>query len=349
MQNSSSYKDKPTLATNAASSGINLDKKIMKNFAKRSDLPGLIFLLKIFLILILLGIFVYQSLGTLWLIPAELLFGTVLTVSMYSLSHEAAHGTAFKTRWVNEVAFWISSLIYMEEPLHRRYTHTNHHTFTWHIGKDTQMPFDTPMNFSGWVLEISGLALLKFHIGVMKNLVLRQYTEQMRLAVPHDKLPKLTRNARVFLLIYFGIFICIVNGFIWPFWFIILPRIMGTPIFMMFSLIQHVELKENASSILESTRSFNTNWFARLIYMNMNFHVEHHLYPQIPFHSLPNLNKVISYQLPKPDPGFWKTNWEVLLVVIKRSLGLNTKANTIRQAPHMISNGFYNSISKKSM
>jgi Fatty acid desaturase len=186
MPISSSNKEKQVLATNAASSGIKLDKKIMKKFAKRSDVPGILFLIKLFLVLMLLGFFVYESIGTLWLIPAELLYGTVLTVSMYSLSHEAAHGTAFKSRWVNEVAFWISSLIYMEEPLHRRYTHTNHHTFTWHVGKDTQMPFDTPMNFRSWVLEISGLALLKFHIGVMKNLVLKKYTEQMRLAVPAE-------------------------------------------------------------------------------------------------------------------------------------------------------------------
>ena len=54
---------------------------------------------------------------------------------------KTAHGTAFRSTWLNETVLWISSLIYMEEPLHRRYTHANHHTFTWHVGKDSQMPF----------------------------------------------------------------------------------------------------------------------------------------------------------------------------------------------------------------
>ncbi|MEO0720369.1 MAG: hypothetical protein AAFZ06_16045, partial [Pseudomonadota bacterium] len=39
------------------------------------------------------------------------------------------------------------------------------------------------------------------------------------------------------------------------------------------------------------------------------------------------------------DTGFFKTNWEVLQIVTRRSLGLSTKAPSIRQAPHMITEG----------
>ena len=74
-------------------------------------------------------------------------------------------------------------------------------------------------------------------------------------------------------------------------------------------------------------------------YMNMNNHVEHHLYPQVPFHALPRLADAVRTQVPEPDPGFFRTNWEVLVVVARRSLGLSTKAPTIRQAPHMITQG----------
>ena len=73
--------------------------------------------------------------------------------------------------------------------------------------------------------------------------------------------------------------------------------------------------------------------------MNMNNHVEHHLYPQVPFHALPKLAEAIEDQVPEPDPGVWKTNLEVMSVVIRRSFGRQTKAATIRQAPHMITDG----------
>jgi fatty acid desaturase len=70
------------------------------------------------------GTLLWLSLGTLWAIPATLAYGAVLTVPAYSLSHECAHGTAFRSRWLNETCLWLGSLIYYEEPYHRRWSHT---------------------------------------------------------------------------------------------------------------------------------------------------------------------------------------------------------------------------------
>ena len=127
-----------------------------------------------------------------------------------------------------------------------------------------------------------------------------------------------------------------VAGHDWVLTYIVFPRILGGVVMLLFTLIQHVEMQENSPSILESTRSFTTNWLGRFLYMNMNNHIEHHLYPMVPFHQLPALNAAIAEQLPRTDPGFFRTNWEVLQVVTKRSLGASTKAPSIRQAPHMI-------------
>jgi len=108
---------------------------------------------------------------------------------------------------------------------------------------------------------------------------------------------------------------------------------------LLFGLIQHAELQENSPSILESTRSFRTNWLAKFLYMNMNNHMEHHLYPQVPFHALPRLADAVKEQVPQPDSGFFRTNWEIFVVTLRRSLGLSTRAPSIRQAPHMITQG----------
>ena len=122
----------------------------------------------------------WAALGTPWVWPAMFVHGILLTLPAYSFSHETAHGTAFRTRRLNEAVFWLTSFIYMEEPLHRRYTHTNHHTFTWHVGKDSQMPFDTPMAFGGWLAEMSGIALLRFHVRVLCQLAVGRYTDTMK-------------------------------------------------------------------------------------------------------------------------------------------------------------------------
>ena len=336
-------------ATNAASSAIRLDRKRLRALAARSDRPGLIYLAQWFASLAGTGFLVWSALGSGWVWPAMFTHGVLLTVPVYAISHETAHGTAFRTRWLNELVFWITSLLYMEEPLHRRYTHTNHHTFTWHVGKDSQMPFDTPMSFRGWLGEFTGIGLLCFHIKVLWQLSSKNYTAMMRMVAPDSELPKMTRNARFFVVIYGACAALIASGYLWPLWFIILPRLIAAPIMLLFTLIQHVELRENSWSVIDSTRSFRTSRLGRFLYMNMNNHIEHHLYPQVPFHALPDLHLAVRDQLPEPDPGFFRTNWEVLNVVLRRSRGKNTRAYTIRQSPHMISEGGYELIAQKTM
>ena len=173
-------------ATNAASSGVTLDKKRIKALCRRSDRPGLIYLAQWAGFLAATGGLVWLSLGTWWVWPAMFLHGVFLTVPSYSLSHETAHGTAFRSRGLNEAVFWVSSLIFGEEPLHRRYTHTNHHTHTWHMGKDSQMPFDTPMAFRGWLAEVIGTGPLWFLVKTFWQLATKRYAPMLLQVAPHD-------------------------------------------------------------------------------------------------------------------------------------------------------------------
>ena len=237
----------------------------------------------------------------------------------------------------------------MEEPLHRRYTHTNHHTYTWHIDKDSQMPFDTPVTLRVWLIEMAGLALTWFHVLTLYRLVTGRYTKVMKWVIPNDEFPRIRRNAWIFVSIYIAIGIAIAMGASFLWWYLVIPVQLGRIAVVAFGLIQHVEMAENAPSILDSTRSFRTNCIASFLYLNMENHIEHHLYPQVPFYSLLALNKAIKDQLPEPDPGFWRTNLEVLSVAIRRTLGRYTKAWSIRQAPHMITEGGFEKVSVRTM
>lgn len=323
--------------TNAASSGVQLERKILRDLSRRSDGPGLAWLGQWFGMLIVTGYGVHLSLHSWWLIPAMLAYGTVLTVPAYALSHECAHGTAFRTRWLNEMLFWLSSLLYYEEPFHRRYSHARHHTYTWIEGKDSQMPYRLPLTFKGWLLEISGTALIADETRILLANAAGRFSTLAQEFTPASELPKLKWGARVCLGVYTGLAVYVVaTGHMWPIWYILVPRLVGGPVMLLFTLIQHVEMEENQTNILRSTRSFRTNWLGRFLYMNMNNHIEHHLYPMVPFHRLPQLCRAVEHQTPNPDPGFFRTNWEVLLVVMRRSLGRSTRAPSIRQAPRMV-------------
>ena len=83
-------------STNATSTGIDIDRKVLKALLTRSDRPGLVFLLQWAICLLFSGYAVYATLGSAWVWLSMFVFGTIITVPNYSLSHETAHGTAFK-------------------------------------------------------------------------------------------------------------------------------------------------------------------------------------------------------------------------------------------------------------
>jgi fatty acid desaturase len=45
------------------------------------------------------------------------------------------------------------------------------------------------------------------------------------------------------------------------------------------------------------------NPVSRFIYWNMNYHVEHHMFPMVPYHALPRLHDLIRHDLPAPNPS----------------------------------------------
>jgi fatty acid desaturase len=64
------------------------------------------------------------------------------------------------------------------------------------------------------------------------------------------------------------------------------------------------------------TRSMTNVWLGRVLYWNMNYHVEHHIYPSVPFHALPALNAAIRDQLPEPSPSLWAAHSEIVRVIL---------------------------------
>ena len=55
------------------------------------------------------------------------------------------------------------------------------------------------------------------------------------------------------------------------------------------------------------------NRLHRYLYWNMNFHIEHHMFPTVPFHALPALHEAVKADLPPVYPGFRATYEEIVL------------------------------------
>jgi fatty acid desaturase len=57
------------------------------------------------------------------------------------------------------------------------------------------------------------------------------------------------------------------------------------------------------------------NPMLRVLYWNMNFHIEHHMFPQVPFHALPRLHRAIKDQCPTPTNGVFGALREIIIMI----------------------------------
>ena len=99
-----------------------IDKKARKALTRRNDRIGLMHLGGHFAAIGVGGYAVYLTYGTIFMLPAMWLHGIVLAC-LFAPMHECSHGTAFRTRWLNEASYWLVSLVYISQPTWYRYRH----------------------------------------------------------------------------------------------------------------------------------------------------------------------------------------------------------------------------------
>lgn len=253
--------------------------------------------------------------GTVWVAPVLVLQGSVLSFA-YAASHEGAHGTAFRTRWLNEAIFYVTSFVFGEEPMYRRYSHGRHHAATWYPGFDSQMPYRNPMTRRRWLWETLAVTGIWIGIATMIRHACGRISRDEQSFVPADRVSQLVWGARCFLA---GYILILASALILHSAFLLVAffgaRLAGGWIVQLFINSQHMCMSEAVADHRLSTRSLNCTLPERVLYWNMNFHVEHHLYPGIPFHALPKLNQLIAQELPEPTAGAVRANLEILRVI----------------------------------
>ena len=72
-----------SVVSNAASSGVTIDRRHLKSLARRTDVPGLVYLASWAVALALTGSLVWLALGTVWVWPAMFIYGVAMSVPSY--------------------------------------------------------------------------------------------------------------------------------------------------------------------------------------------------------------------------------------------------------------------------
>ena len=100
------------------------------------------------------GALAYHFWGSWLCVPFFALYGVLYGSATDSRWHECGHGTAFKTRWMNDVVYHIACFMIMREPTIWRWSHTRHHTDTIIVGRDPEIITPRPPDIVSLLLNI---------------------------------------------------------------------------------------------------------------------------------------------------------------------------------------------------
>jgi nitrite reductase/ring-hydroxylating ferredoxin subunit len=182
-----------------------------------------------------------------------------------------------------------------------RWSHFRHHSDTLVVGRDPEIAFMRPFRF-GLVLP-NVLQLVNGPKAMWRTVrhAAGRIDDEARDFVPHDDLRQVVWEARAFVAIWIAVLVwCLATASIVPALFIVLPSFYGAWLLWFFATTQHAGLREDVLDHRLNTRTVYMNPIFRFLYLNMNYHVEHHLFPTVPYRSLPALHEAVKAYLPPP-------------------------------------------------
>tara|TARA_B110000037_G_scaffold56463_1_gene69007 strand:+ start:1189 stop:2298 length:1110 start_codon:yes stop_codon:yes gene_type:complete len=290
-----------------------IPRKVMKELMKRSDAPATRDTLLWIALIIISAIGAIAFWGTLQVIPFLIFYGVLYGSASDSRWHECGHGTAFRTTWKNDLVYHVASFMIMRNPISWRWSHARHHTDTIIVGRDPEIALMRPTAIAKTALLFIGVP------GVFKDLQVLICHGAGRMSnaekdyIPESEQKKAAFWARVHIVIYAAtVLVAIIMQSFLPVVLIGGPRIYGVWHAVMTGLLQHGGLAEDVLDHRLNSRTVYLNPVSRWIYWNMNYHVEHHMFPMVPYFALPRLHALIKDDLPAPSHSIFAAYHELL-------------------------------------
>ena len=262
-----------------------------------------------------------------WSVPVVLaalfVHGTVGCFMNGTACHELSHKTPFKTKSLNELFHKVFAFLGWFDRVWYRPSHIRHHQLTVYHDYDGEVVLPQRFYFRDWQFwlglfgwnPVGTFNALKTHwrraCGQLDN-------SWFEFVLPEENgaLRRQHRNwARVVLfgqLALAAIFLATGQ------WFLIFIVNLGTQscgwLAFLCSAPQHYGMSPDVPDHRLSCRTFTCSWLPGFLYWNMQYHVEHHMFPAVPFFNLPKLRHAIAHDLP-PAPHGLRATWNEVLAI----------------------------------
>ena len=287
-----------------------IERAKLKEFTNRNDVKGAFQAVgHIVLIAITGGAAYYFFNQRIWIGFALALFahGTIYSFIAGLATHELAHGTVFKTKWLNDLFLRFFSLISWFNFHNYKMSHTYHHLYTLHPRGDREVvlpvkPSLQPLHLLQlFTINITGgpepwsYPLIPIMRGTVKLAFSGRFDREWLEAVFADQKEarkKAINWARLMLLFHLALIVVSIMFKLWllpvlvtfsPFIANWLRYFVGAPM--------HTGLKDNVADFRLCVRSITLDPFTQFLYWRMNWHTEHHMFAAVPCYNLKSFTK----------------------------------------------------------
>lgn len=229
--------------------------------------------------------------GRPWLLGALAPLVLVAAASLHGISlftHEGVHGTLSRNRPWNRWLSILCALPVLQNYSAYRVLHLRHHL---HLGKDGDP--DHYANYTRWTWLQFAMHWGRLVLGYPAYII----------AIPLLGFRHGTASERRWICLEVGLLALAVTAVVWiaPPWSLVLwgwvlPMGIINTLVNIRGMSQHTLLEHHADPIL-GTRSILTNRVTAFFMCNENYHLEHHLFPGVPWYNLGRLHQALRPQL----------------------------------------------------
>ncbi|MEL7464019.1 MAG: fatty acid desaturase [Pseudomonadota bacterium] len=272
-----------------------LPEETRRALTERSDGHGLARLALHLGLIAAIGVWIAAE-GPFWaaLLPLQ----GVLIVFLFTLQHECTHKTPFRSEWVNEAVGRLSGLMILQPFEWFRYYHLAHHRHTGDPGRDPELAGGPRRGWAAFWIGLSGWGYWRHNIGVL----IANAAGRPGPHAPARAAGRIAWEARLMLALY----LLAALSFVWTdalLWAWLAPMAIGMPALRLYLLAEHGRCPMVAD-MFANTRTTFTNAVVRFVAWNMPYHTEHHVFPAVPFHRLPDLARLMSGKRENEAQGF---------------------------------------------
>jgi Na+-transporting NADH:ubiquinone oxidoreductase subunit F len=297
-----------------------IPKAKMRELLERRDGPAIRDTVIWFALLFFFGACGYLTWGTGWAVIPFALYGVIYASTSDSRWHESSHGTAFKTDWMNNVLYEIASFMVLRESTVWRWSHTRHHSDTIIVGRDPEIAVPRPPKIPVLISSFFNyFAFRKYWSTVIRHCTGR-LTPEEKTFIPDSAVGSITIRAWIYVVIYFAVLAtAIIMRSLLPLMYIGLPTFYGAWLMVIYGYTQHAGLAEDVLDHRLNCRTVHMNRLNRYLYWNMNYHVEHHMFPLVPYHALPKLHELVKADCPPAYGSIRAAYQEIIPTLLRQS------------------------------